>query len=172
MTSPSEPNPFAAPASGAASVVPEPTSGELAGRGQRFLSALIDGLIMGGVVMVIMFATGAFTAAMSGKPDTTLGLVSSLGGMVAFMLINGVLLHQRGQTVGKILMKIRIRRIDGQPTTGMDTIVKRLLPMWLLSIIPVIGGFISLANALFIFRQDRRCLHDLIAGTEVVAVGR
>jgi uncharacterized RDD family membrane protein YckC len=34
----------------------------------------------------------------------------------------------------------------------------------LLSIIPLYG----LVDALFIFREDKRCLHDLIAGTIVV----
>ena len=30
------------------------------------------------------------------------------------------------------------------------------------------GAFFGIANPLFIFRDDRRCLHDLIAGTKVV----
>lgn len=29
---------------------------------------------------------------------------------------------------------------------------------------------VAFVDPLFIFRADRRCLHDLIAGTEVVAV--
>ena len=34
--------------------------------------------------------------------------------------------------------------------------------------IPVLGPLFSLVNVCFIFREDRRCIHDLIAGTQVV----
>lgn len=36
--------------------------------------------------------------------------------------------------------------------------------------IPVIGQYISILNYLFVFRKNRRCLHDLIAGTQVINV--
>ena len=36
--------------------------------------------------------------------------------------------------------------------------------------IPVIGSFLGLLDVLFIFRQDRRCLHDMVAGTEVISL--
>jgi uncharacterized RDD family membrane protein YckC len=50
----------------------------------------------------------------------------------------------------------------------MAIILKRSLPITLFSLIPVIGGLLGLANIGFIFRKDRRCLHDIIAGTKVV----
>jgi uncharacterized RDD family membrane protein YckC len=34
--------------------------------------------------------------------------------------------------------------------------------------IPYLGGIYGLVDALFIFRDDRRCVHDHIAGTRVV----
>ena len=33
---------------------------------------------------------------------------------------------------------------------------------WLLAAIPGIGNLYALVDVLFIFREDRRCLHDLI----------
>jgi len=42
--------------------------------------------------------------------------------------------------------------------------------MGLIGIIPAIGGIIQIVNILFIFRDDRKCIHDLIAGTVVVSV--
>jgi uncharacterized RDD family membrane protein YckC len=36
--------------------------------------------------------------------------------------------------------------------------------------IPIFGLFFVLADTLMIFRADRRCLHDLMAGTRVVKV--
>ena len=34
--------------------------------------------------------------------------------------------------------------------------------------VPFVGGLVSLVDALLIFRDDRRCLHDEIADTIVV----
>ena len=34
------------------------------------------------------------------------------------------------------------------------------------------GLGLALANALMIFRQDRRCMHDLVADTLVVKISR
>ena len=166
MTTPSSPNPFAAPTSGAAAVTPEAISGELAGRGARLASAVIDSLLL--VVLAVgavVLGTTLFNFDTEGAMAEVLIAVVALG---LFLVINGWFLHSRGQTIGKMIMKVRITRIDGQRTTGMDTIVKRVFPTGLLSMIPVVGSIFSLVDVLFIFRQDRRCLHDLIAGTEVV----
>jgi uncharacterized RDD family membrane protein YckC len=32
----------------------------------------------------------------------------------------------------------------------------------------MVGNFVGILDALFIFRSDRRCIHDLIAATRVV----
>ncbi len=160
-------NPFAAPASGAAALTPEPVEGELASRGSRLAAAIIDVLIMMAVFFPIILVLG-FTVTEQQGP-----MVQIMIGGVAVLVslgINGWLLHTRGQTLGKMVMKIRIVRVDGVATTGWDTIGKRLLPLWLVQMIPVIGSFLGLLDVLFIFRQDRRCLHDMIAGTEVISL--
>jgi hypothetical protein len=38
----------------------------------------------------------------------------------------------------------------------------------IVSAVPVVGPVLVLADALWIFRADRRCLHDRIADTVVV----
>jgi len=40
----------------------------------------------------------------------------------------------------------------------------------ILGAVPMIGNVFTIVNYCFIFRADRRCLHDLIAGTKVVKV--
>jgi uncharacterized RDD family membrane protein YckC len=42
-----------------------------------------------------------------------------------------------------------------------------LLRSWLNTLIGIIP-FYGLVDVLFIFREDKRCIHDLIAGTHVV----
>ncbi|MNT88741.1 RDD family protein [compost metagenome] len=49
-----------------------------------------------------------------------------------------------------------------------NLLLKRYLVWWLLAYIPVVGMLVVLVDYLFIFRADRRCLHDLAAGTRVV----
>jgi uncharacterized RDD family membrane protein YckC len=47
-------------------------------------------------------------------------------------------------------------------------ILKRYLPISVVSVIPVVGPLLTLIDILFIFRSDRRCVHDLIADTQVL----
>jgi len=98
--------------------------------------------------------------------STAAGLLI-LAGLVALLVIDLILLHRHGQTVGKRLCGIRIVRSNGQ-RTGLGRLfgVRYLLAQGVLGIVP----FFSLIDALFIFGQDKRCLHDLIADTTVVDV--
>ena len=57
-----------------------------------------------------------------------------------------------------------------QKATMLTIIFKRMLPVSIASAIPIIGSFLVLIDTLMIFRSDRRCLHDLIAHTQVLKV--
>jgi hypothetical protein len=46
--------------------------------------------------------------------------------------------------------------------------LKRNVSMQVLAMIPIVGNFIALIDALMIFRASRKCLHDDIAGTKVI----
>ena len=85
-----------------------------------------------------------------------------------FLIVQGWPLAQSAQTWGKKVLGIRIALLDGtQPTFG-TLILKRYLPVQVASSIPVLGTVLGLINVLLIFRGDRRCGHDLIAGTQVL----
>ena len=163
-------NPFAAPASGAAALTPEPVKDSLATRGSRLAASIVDVVILGGIFVPIVL----ITAATSSQSSSLMPLMVQIGVTILCFLclftINGWFLHTRGQTLGKMALKIRIVRVDGHSTNGWDTIGKRVVPIWALQMIPVVGSVVGLINILFIFRQDRRCLHDLIAGTEVISL--
>jgi uncharacterized RDD family membrane protein YckC len=140
----------------------------LAGRGRRLAAVLIDG----GIAMAIMMLLAAFTpfnplAAASRGLGSGLGL-SALVNFTAFLLVHGWLLVNRGQTVGKAAMGVRIVRVDGSRASAWELFGKRYGLTWILGLIPVAGRFYALADCLFIFRASRRCLHDLLAGTIVV----
>ncbi|TCV15783.1 RDD family protein [Vibrio crassostreae] len=67
-------------------------------------------------------------------------------------------------------MEIAIVDMDGKQLGLFNIMIKRILPMNIFVYIPVIGQYISILNYLFVFRKNRRCLHDLIAGTQVINV--
>ena len=78
-----------------------------------------------------------------------------------------VLLIKDGQTLGKKALRIRIVKMDTGENGGfVPNVLLRLIVNGLLGIIP----FYGLVDILFIFRGDHPCIHDMIAGTQVVEV--
>ena len=89
-------------------------------------------------------------------------------GFVFFLLIHGFFLKKNGQTVGKMLTGIRITDLEGKVPDFRKVILLRYLPISLVSLIPFVGPYLTLIDALLISEVTRRCLHDLLAGTKVV----
>ena len=152
-----------------------PSGPELAGRGRRLGAYLIDTIIAGIVlVAVAYFNPGPLGITMLDiMRDPTTQQMSTAGSiwfLIIFMAINSYFLVTKGQTLGKWMLGIRI--VDAE-SNGAATAVKllglRYVLVLLVRAIPIIGGLLVLADALFIFRGDRRCAHDLIAGTKVVS---
>lgn len=158
-------NPFAPPQARVEDVAP--VSGDLAGRGARLGAAIIDGIAFA----LVAWATGTVASVNIFDPATPFGATYALayaGAMVVFLALQGFLLHQRSQTLGKIALRIRIVRRDGSRASLGRLLGLRLLPMWFVSLVPLVGPLISLVDSLLIFRDSRRCLHDDIADTIVV----
>lgn len=145
----------------------------LASRWTRLGAALIDGLIMSLATVPVAYFSGAFAAAQQGiEPSLGQQLLSLVVGVAVFLLVNSHFLKNFGQTLGKRLLKIAIVNLDGQVPELGGLLLKRYLVWWLLAYIPMIGVLLVLVDYLFIFRADRRCLHDLLAGTRVVQLPR
>src|SRR3546814_8837546 len=86
-------------------------------------------------------------------------------GFVVFAIVQAFPLNASGQTWGKKLLKIKIVDLDGgKPTLGR-LLGMRYLPVQAVGVILLIGALIQIVEVLLIFRSDRRCGHDLIAGT-------
>lgn len=145
--------------------------GELAGRGTRLGAAIIDSLI--GLIFTIPFIifagpTLGYSFGQQTQPGLTYIIVSSIYGFFIFTLIHGYFLQRNGQTIGKKLLGIKIVMKTDTPASLGRILGLRYLPISLVPIIPVIGMFIPLLDILFIFRKDRRCLHDFVASTRVI----
>ena len=142
---------------------------ELASRGARFGAALIDGLLAAGVIFPIMFTSGYIQRAQMGQVGFEDQVEYGLLGLVLYIVFHGYLLHKSGQTIGKRLVGTRIVAVDDNTILPLWKILTlRMLPLTLVAQIPGVGPFLSLVDSLFVFRGDRRCVHDLIAGTKVV----
>lgn len=101
------------------------------------------------------------------------GAAALLFGAGVLWLVQVILLSTRGQTIGKIMLNIRVVRLDGaRAGFGRAWFLREFVPS-LLGFIPIIGPLLLspvffIADCCFIFRDDRRCIHDLLANTRVV----
>ncbi len=144
-------------------------TGVLASRWDRFFASLLDGIIYCIIVIPVMYFTGGFDGISQGiQPSLGYNLVISVVGIITFIILNGKLLISSGQTIGKKAIGIKIVDLNGNLPTLNDHLLKRYAFYFIPGQIPFIGPFISIINILFIFGSEKRCIHDLVAGTKVV----
>lgn len=166
-------NPYAPPAAEILDRIAQPDveESELAGLGTRLLGAVIDSAVMAALILPWVFFTPYWDEAMKGEVSLRYQVLGVLVGLLAYLLLNGYLLTRYGQTIGKRVMGMRIVSArDGQILPLWKVVLLRYLSLVLVAQIPWVGGLIGLVNPLFIFREDRRCLHDHLAGSKVVRV--
>lgn len=161
---PDNANPYAPPTARVDDIAPVYEERELAERLTRLWAYLIDTAVLLVIAVPLMFLFGGF----SESPGLGETVRQTVIGMGVFLALNGVLLARHGQTFGKRLMKIRIVRSNGVRASLGHLVGLRYLPLWLVSAIPFVGAAVGLVNALLIFRDSRKCLHDNIADTIVI----
>jgi uncharacterized RDD family membrane protein YckC len=166
----------ALPAAQAASLPPGEKN--LGGLGARFGAALIDGLIE----MLCWLPTSLAVLAVlreqmqSGTPSISEitaafqpALVRSLPYLAVLVVVQCALLSLRGQSIGKLLLGLRIVRSQtGAPAGFLHAFLLRGALPWLVTQVPIAGRLFWLVDVCFIFGEERRCLHDYIASTKVV----
>ncbi|TWT82376.1 RDD family protein [Planctomycetes bacterium CA13] len=167
-------NPYAAPSETSDLASDSLYPNDLATRGERFAGALIDGIIMLPVVLGAGMVLGFGMVAAGIDPQSLAfqvlaSVIGGLLGVAAFLAINGYLLATKGQTVGKLVMKTQILSDSTNSLVPFGRLVLlRYVPLWIASAIPFIGNFVGIIDGLAIFRENRKCIHDEIAGTKVI----
>ena len=139
----------------------------LASRGERFAAALIDAVVSILITIPLFFIVGLEKLQ---EPSIGLTAMTFAYGFASFLIVNGFLLFHYGQTVGKRFLNIRIEDLENTQAVFSIIILKRYLPISVVAYIPIVGSILSLIDVLFIFRADKRCVHDLIANTRVCRV--
>lgn len=143
--------------------VPLVPSEYLAGRGSRLVAKIID-LFFWLVPFALLYLLGRVLG--EDALVQVLFIIAAWIYGIAIFIVQAVLLSKLGQTIGKKVLNIRVVMVNTGYNGGfVPNVLLRLV------VNQLIAGFVPpyhLVDPLFIFRRDRRCIHDLIAGTRVV----
>jgi uncharacterized RDD family membrane protein YckC len=131
------------------------------GFGMRFVALIIDSIVTTAAISLLILV---FTDVSASSYLLEPGLSEPTADFINWTLSIAyapVLLGIWATTVGKRAFNLYVLRLDGAPVGFWRAFGREIAK--LLSFIPFGAGFWMVA-----FRQDRRALHDLIAGTVVV----
>lgn len=138
----------------------------LASRWKRLAGAIIDGMLL---FIIPAVAGDVLAFSVWGEASFDYGASFRISAIGLMLLLHTILVSTRGQSIGKFLLDMQIRRTDDDRLPGFlhGILLRAFLPslvLWL----PGLGGIFSLANPLFIFGEDKQCLHDKFARTKVL----
>ncbi|MFI9078897.1 RDD family protein [Streptomyces sioyaensis] len=144
----------------------------LANRGRRLVARIIDAIIIGVPVGVIMsLIVGGVNYFSTNSDEARAQWTVSGVTMLAYLIYEGLMLSSRGQTLGKMAMKIRVAMLSNgsipTPQSGWTRAAVYTLP----EIVPCCGFIFWLINVLWCTwdKPYRQCLHDKAAKTVVVS---
>ena len=171
-------NPYSAPK---VSVTADSTAGRniLAGRLMRLAACQLDFILVSIVAAAAyLAATQIFSSLNQLSPDQENTALTLLACSI-FTALNSAPLHYRGQTIGKLLMRIQIvdKKTATLPPFYRGFGIRHLWPLPIYLVITLLANssvaFICLLtcytiNYLTIIGEERRCLHDYLANTTVV----
>ncbi len=134
-----------------------PGNMEYQGIGIRFVSLLIDSIILS---IIFGALSMIFGVGMTGRE-----MVPWYWGLFYFIIFIGYFTYlegSRGQTVGKMITKIKVVREDGKPIDMSQAFIRNILRI-------IDGIVVYLIGAILIWRSDKeQRLGDRVAKTVVV----
>jgi uncharacterized RDD family membrane protein YckC len=145
----------AAPAFGERTWRPDP-----AGWGSRVGASLLDGIIVGVVMLVVTVVVGVGDGDGGGSAFSDGFTVLWVLGTVVYAPL--MLAFNRGQTLGKAAVGIRVVNSDTAPIGLARAFLRELPVKWVCGIIPLIDVLWPL------WQRENKALHDLLAKTWVV----
>src|SRR5437868_269636 len=113
------PNPYAPPRANVSDHKVDSEELELAGRGVRLGAALLDGLVLGALVMIpLMFGIFAGGISANATPKFSGGaILFALIGFVVWLWFTILYVSRNGQTIAKKWLDIKVVRTDGSPVS-------------------------------------------------------
>ncbi|MDD5469227.1 MAG: RDD family protein [Candidatus Peribacteraceae bacterium] len=130
----------------------------------RFLAKMIDWGIFVLPLLSLYYSYPGF-ARITPSIWIIAALSSIFTGLLILLFLQWVLIGLNGQSLGKVVMHIRIVDAGSKKTGGF--VQNLLLRTWVHALM-VENVVYVLCDLLIIFRKERRCLHDYLAGTIVI----
>jgi uncharacterized RDD family membrane protein YckC len=162
-----EANPYAPPRASVSDVLVDDEL-EHASRGIRLGAALLDTFLIMCAIYLPIILVGIFGYGDVGSDSAVwailMGWLVILISLVIYLGITLYFVARDGQTLAKKWLGIKVVRGDGSKASLGRIFVLRNLISWLLAF----TGLYPLIDALFIFGDNRQCLHDKMADTIVV----
>jgi uncharacterized RDD family membrane protein YckC len=137
----------------------------LASIGRRFAALWLDRffLVLAVAVLAVPFF---FFGTFDGSPasqTTGIALIVAVGllliGVVAY---DALMLIARGATLGKMIMKVRVVRVDGSALTTGQAWGRAIARIVLVHVLEILNYGAALVT------KEKTCLHDMLAKTRVV----
>lgn len=151
---------------------------ELATPGKRLAARIIDvAIILFVVIIFLIVGVAGLVISAEGGEEEVAGLVAlaGFGGLLFFsvlaLLYEPTMIALKGQTLGKMAMGIMVARADDGGLPGWGKALGRWVLPGLLTLIPLLGGLLSLLVYISLLWDDRRQgWHDKMATTVVISV--
>ena len=142
----------------------------LAGIGARLAAQFVDGLVLALVWVPIAFASGLFAFTGVTDPVAMQSKIRILSIMVTgiFLVYEGIMLQLRGQTLGKMALKIKVVTADGNDLASWQAWVRPLVRV-VIALVPYTAIVDYIPS---FFTKGKTCIHDMAARTRVVKLNR
>lgn len=136
------------------------TNLEYAGIGRRFVALFLDGLVTGVPAMIVIVLVVAFTMQGGKTPGAGMNLWFVVPSLIT-VVYEALMLKSRGQTLGKMAMKVKVVAANGSDITPGQA--------WGRAVARALLGFLYIIDYLpALFTKEKTCLHDMLASTRVV----
>jgi uncharacterized RDD family membrane protein YckC len=138
----------------------------LATVGRRFAAMWIDRVIFTVTGIAVILIGTLFQKTGGGDSDVLIGaMVAGVSVIfIGFIIYEALMLSRRGQTLGKMALKIKVVRPDGSPITTGQAWGRSLLRGIMVHVLSLLNYIPAMAT------KEKTCIHDLVAGTRVVNV--
>jgi len=135
----------------------------LANIGRRLAALWIDRMMFGATALAIIFI-----GASRGGNDSEFLIIVVLAAFGAFIfgmiVYEALMMSRNGQTLGKMMLKIKVVRPDGTPISAGQAWGRALLRGALVHVLTLLNYIPALAT------KEKTCIHDLVANTRVVKI--
>jgi uncharacterized RDD family membrane protein YckC len=138
---------------------------ELAGFGERLLASLTDLFVIISYMYIVSYLLSIFDISFLSTDRWSNIAVQSILGLPAGLYTFLSELFFRGQTLGKMILKIKVVKIDGYSASFADYFIR-----WIMRIVDIWFGFAIVGIISIIVSKNNQRLGDLASGTAVISI--